>query len=281
MIATGLWFLTLLCLALASVLGIVRMILARHFIHNFVIIIAVFVVASSVQGILLLNLQSHVASYKNFWAKHQQTTPNELVYVALGDSAAQGIGASTPNAAYVKILATTIEARTGKPVKIINLSKSGANIKDLIREQLPMLHGLHPDILTVDIGSNDIVQGTSQADMASGYKEIIRTVSPHPVVFANLPDFMWGTQQRNTIEINKTIVSLCRQYGVEVADLHHATHRRMWAFNEFAPDGFHPSDNGYRTWAGSFVPGVQSILTRTNTEQSATLNQSVAPSKLK
>ncbi len=266
MIVFGLWFLTLVGLALASIFGIVRMITTRHFIHCFVITTTIFVAALAFEAILLLVLQSHITTYKKFWDKQQQATSNELVYVALGDSAAQGIGASTPDSSYVKILATTMEKRTGKPVRIINLSKSGAKIKDLIGEQLPKLHGLHPDIITVDIGANDIAQGTSQVDMTKGYEEIIRAVSPYQVVFANLPDFMWGTQQRNTTEINKTIVTLSHQYGLKLADLHEATHMKMWSLNEFAADGFHPSNNGHRTWAESFIPGVLSILTSDNTE---------------
>jgi acyl-CoA thioesterase-1 len=263
MIVTGLWFLTLITLALASVFGTVKMILTGHLIQSFIIIISIFVITLAVEATLLLVLRSHFITYKNFWNKQQPTTSNELVYVALGDSAAQGIGASTPDASYVKILAASMKSHTGKQVRIVNLSKTGAKIQDLIAEQLPKLKALRPDIVTIDIGANDIVQGTSQADMSRGYEVITRAISPYQVIFANLPDFMWGTQQRNTTEINKTIVKLCHQYGLKLADLHQATHQKMWSLNEFAADGFHPSNDGHRTWARSFNSGIESILAHT------------------
>ena len=54
--------------------------------------------------------------------------PGDLVYVALGDSAAQGIGASTSDNGYVGLVADRLRERTGNPVLGVNLSRSGATV---------------------------------------------------------------------------------------------------------------------------------------------------------
>ena len=260
MIITGLFFLALISLALGSVVGAVKMVLVRHVIQSFVIVIVVFVLAAAFEVTLLLMLRSQVPSYKKFWNAQSQPTSNQLVYVALGDSAAQGIGASSPNSSYVKLLAANMESQTGRQVHIINLSSSGAKLHDLIGSQIPKLHGLRPNIVTVDIGANDIAAGTSQHTMLQEYSQAINALSPYPVVFANLPDFMWGTQQRNTVVLNKTIRTLCEQHGLQLADLHYMTHQKMWNLNEFAADAFHPSNTGHHTWAAAFIPGTDHLL---------------------
>ncbi len=238
------------------------MILSRHVVQALVLVIILFVVVVMVEVALLLSLKAQVADHQQYWDKQRQPSANELVYVAIGDSAAQGIGASSLSNSYVSLVAANIRSQTGRNVRIINLSQSGAKLRDVIREQLPQLQALQPDIVTVDIGANDIAHGTASDVMVEEYQQVISALKPYPVVFANLPDFMWGTQQRNTTALNVTIVSLCDRYGLQLADLHQVTHAKMWSFNEYAADGFHPSSHGHQTWAGAFEPGIKTLLAR-------------------
>ncbi len=60
-----------------------------------------------------------------WWREHAKTE-GDLLYVALGDSTAQGIGASRPGNGYVGILADRIRALSGRTVRTVNLSVSGA-----------------------------------------------------------------------------------------------------------------------------------------------------------
>jgi acyl-CoA thioesterase-1 len=112
----------------------------------------------------------------------------------------------------------------------------------------------------VDIGANDVVGGTSKEAMTHGYEALISQLRTYPVVFANIPDFMLGAQQNRAQDANKTINELCLHYGVHQADLNDVTMRKMWALNEFAADGFHPSNAGHRTWASAFIPGIDHLL---------------------
>ena len=260
MVVIGVWILILASLLVASLYAVVNILITHQVIRLFAIVIMLFLVACALEITLLMILRSRVTTYKNFWAVKSTPISNEFIYVALGDSAAQGIGASSPDLSYVKLIAAQVESRTSKRVRIINLSRSGAKLNDLLSSQIPEMRGLNPDIVTVDIGSNDIAGGTSQDIMSREYDQAIKALSPYPVIFSNLPDFMWGTQQRDTTVMNNTILKLCNDHSIKQADLHAFTHSRMWSFNEFAADGFHPNNNGHRTWARSFAPGVEAII---------------------
>jgi acyl-CoA thioesterase-1 len=210
--------------------------------------------------VLVIRLRATIGSYAQYWNTSAKHNAGHLLYVALGDSAAQGIGASSIDNSYVKIVARHISKQTGKTVDIVNLSKSGGKLHDVLSDQLPKLAHLKPDFVTVDIGANDVVGGTSKDAMTHGYEQLISQLRTYRVVFANIPDFMLGAQQRSAQDMNKTIKELCLHYGVQQADLNDATMRKMWALNEFAADGFHPSNAGHRTWASSFLPGLDNLL---------------------
>ncbi len=103
----------------------------------------------------LARLKGEVMTYSKYWSIPRGQNGG-LVYLALGDSAAQGIGASQPDRGYVGLIADQIRMQTSRPVQVINVSKSGAKLADVIRDQLPLIAKYKADIITVDIGGNDI-----------------------------------------------------------------------------------------------------------------------------
>jgi lysophospholipase L1-like esterase len=106
----------------------------------------------------LVWLRRSVSEHQRYWARPRGRNGG-LLYAALGDSAAQGIGASRPDRGYVGVLARRLENTTGRPVEVVNLSRSGARLADVLDAQLPALSALRrvPDVVTVAIGGNDIV----------------------------------------------------------------------------------------------------------------------------
>lgn len=75
-----------------------------------------------------------------------------LLYVAPGDSAAQGIGASDPQRGYVGLLAKRLRDNAGRPVQIVKLSRSGARIKDVLDTQVPAARMGAPDVSERQVG---------------------------------------------------------------------------------------------------------------------------------
>lgn len=108
-------------------------------------------------GVRLWQLRRSVEQYRSYWSV-PQGQPGGTLYVALGDSTAQGIGASGPERGYVGLVAQRLAVATGRPVQVLNLSRSGARVHDVVTEQLPRLAGLSPDLVTVAVGANDLKQ---------------------------------------------------------------------------------------------------------------------------
>ena len=194
--------------------------------------------------------------YARVWADRAEV-PGEVLYVALGDSAAQGIGASAPEAGYVGLLADRIAAVSARSVRVMNLSVSGAKVADVLADQIPRLRELSPDILTIDIGGNDIRRFDEVAftrDTGS-----LMTALPEHSIVADVPCFYGGRSEERAQLAAGIMRQAASGRGHTVVELHEATEARRDARerNDFALDLFHPNDSGYRVWATAFAPAVE------------------------
>jgi len=175
-----------------------------------------------------------------------------IVYVALGDSTAQGIGASRPERGYVGLIARRMAVATGRPVRVVNLSVSGARVRDVVADQLPKLAGLVPDVVTVAVGADDISDyqiGRFSADI-----DALVAGLPANAVVGDVPWFMHGGTGRRSDDAAEYLARVASSRGLLVAGLHDATEQRGWAsmLTDFAADWFHPRDRGHRVWADAF-----------------------------
>ncbi|MEY9954177.1 SGNH/GDSL hydrolase family protein [Leifsonia sp. EB34] len=195
------------------------------------------------------------------WWRDHAKTEGEILYVAIGDSAAQGIGASAPRNSYVGVIAEHIRSATGRSVQVVNLSVSGATVALAAADQLPRLADHTPDIVTVSIGANDI------ADFDAGrFREGIRRVFdalPADAIVADLPYFYLPRNERKVSVANGILREAAAERGLTVVPLHEAMRREGWrgALQHFADDWFHPNDRGYRVWASAFLPAVVELAT--------------------
>jgi lysophospholipase L1-like esterase len=82
-----------------------------------------------------------------------------LRYLALGDSYTIGTGASSNAHNYPSILAARLSEATGAKVSVTNPAVNGFTTEDLIENELPLVNRLKPQLVTILIGVNDIVQG--------------------------------------------------------------------------------------------------------------------------
>jgi acyl-CoA thioesterase-1 len=196
------------------------------------------------------------------WWRDQATDTGQLLYVAIGDSAAQGIGASAPSRGYVGILADRIRSVTGRTVRVVNLSVSGATVALAVRDQLPRLRKLKPDVVTVAIGANDIAMWDA-AVFEAGIREILAAVPEHALV-ADLPCFHFPHNERKVAEANRIVRAVAAEHGLTVVPLHATTKREglRSIATQFANDMFHPNDRGYQVWAEAFLPALGADLRR-------------------
>lgn len=206
-------------------------------------------------GVRLRQLARSVGRHRAYWSV-PRGEPGGLLYVALGDSSAQGIGARRPERGYVGLVAERLRAATGRPVQVRNLSRTGARVADVVDEQLPLLAGLAPDVVTVSVGGNDV----RHYDEARFRHDVDRLVAALPpgAVLADVPWFMHGAVGRRSDEAAAYIGERARARGLRVAGLYEATRRRGWRAmaTDFGPDGFHPNERGYRVWAAAVWDAV-------------------------
>lgn len=194
------------------------------------------------------------------WWLDEAKVEGELLYVAIGDSAAQGIGASAPKNSYVGVIADHIAATTGRTVRTVNLSVSGATVALAVADQLPRFADLEPDVVTVAIGANDIAAFDPET-FETGIRKVFAALPQHAVV-ADLPYFYLPWNERKVAVGNRILRAAAADHGLTVAPLWDAMHRQgiRGAFTQFAEDLFHPNDHGYRVWASAFLPAVTALV---------------------
>ena len=193
--------------------------------------------------------------HSEWWRTHAKQ-PGELLYVAIGDSAAQGIGASSPNKSYVGVLADHVRLATSQTVRVVNLSVSGATVTLAVRDQLPRFDKLKPDLVTVAIGANDIAQWNPE-EFEAGIRTVFAALPPHALV-ADLPCFHLPHNEVKVAVANEIIRRVATEHELTVVPLHGTTKRAGFRsiLTHVAKDLFHPNDRGYRSWAEAFLPSI-------------------------
>jgi lysophospholipase L1-like esterase len=228
--------------------------MAKKLVLSLAVIVLLIVV---IELIALLKLKANLTSYATYWK--QVPSSGSFTYVALGDSAAQGIGASKPQLGYVGLLAARIHEATGKTVRVVNLSVSGAKIQDVINHQLPELKGYKPDLVTVDIGGNDVAGQYNPVIFQAEYDKLAANL-PKGTVVGNMPYF-GGRIRHNKQALNANIYisGAVQKYGLRVADLQTITRDRN-SIRNYAADYFHPSNRGYQNWADAYWQVIEPSL---------------------
>ncbi|HEY0247609.1 MAG TPA: SGNH/GDSL hydrolase family protein [Gryllotalpicola sp.] len=207
------------------------------------------------QKILSDNIPVHSA----YWRARREM-PGELSYVAIGDSAAQGIGASRPARSYVGVIAKRLEQLSHQRVRVTNLGISGATVSTALEKELPRFQRLTPDIVTVAIGANDIANWDPHR-FGEQIDALFAQLPKHAIV-ADLPSFYFLPGERKAQQGNRLLRAAAARHGLRVVDLHDAMKREgmIGVATQFAGDLFHPNDRGYVVWANAFDAAVTERL---------------------
>lgn len=196
-----------------------------------------------------------VAAYAELWddANQRALAAAGPLWVVLGDSTAQGIGAPSYDQGYVGQLRATLDARraTDGAWRVLNWSRSGARAADVIETQLPRLEALDVEaaLVTCAIGANDL-RPTPLDVLVDRIRQIMRRL-PRGAVIGTLPQ---GLHAPKAIEVNEVIRAEAPEAGLLVAD--------VWAHTgppwrgKLASDRFHPGAVGYADWAAAFAEAL-------------------------
>ncbi|HVZ58688.1 MAG TPA: SGNH/GDSL hydrolase family protein [Patescibacteria group bacterium] len=195
-----------------------------------------------------------------------------FIYVALGDSTAEGMGASMHEKTYTSIIATSLKDRY-RQVDYQNFARSGAVLSDVIEHQLPKVLKINPSLITISIGANDIIRRTKLEEFETNLQHLLRTLQQKTdatVVISTIPDLsltpavpkLLKTYSRYKAgKLNTIIRNIGRMTGTVTVDMFEDSRAVLKSFPEaIASDGFHPSDFGYALWANTILVTLRNVL---------------------
>lgn len=210
------------------------------------------------------------------------TTQKPFVYVALGDSTVEGIGATTSERCFAAIVYAAIKQEVGSAV-FYNLGKRGARVKDVLANQLTLAIEKNPDLVVLSMGGNDIRARTPLKKFSKDYEIILQRLRSETnalIVVNSIPDFSMATviprflrffAQFGVRRLNTAIRNLTGKVNGVYVDVY--SHGKVFQKHEglVAADGFHPSDIGYALWGNTIITQIKELLNKQQLNQSLTI----------
>jgi len=198
-------------------------------------------------------VHAQVAPFAKAWDEANDTalSGEGPLWVVLGDSTAQGIGATAYDQGYVGQLRAALDVHSTAPWRVLNLSRSGAKAADVVTTQLRRLEslGAAPELVTCAIGANDMFP-TPLPVLLESLREIMRRL-PAGALIATVPQ---GLRPTRATVVNDVIRAEAPAAGLGVADVWART-GPPW-HGKLAVDNFHPGVAGYTEWARAFAEAL-------------------------
>ena len=194
-------------------------------------------------------------------------------YVALGDS--YTIGTSVEAAQCFPNQLVDALANDGLELELVaNLGVNGYTSADLIRDELPELDELAPDLVTLLIGVNDVVQGvpaaTYERNVGTILDALLARLPADRIITVAIPDYTvtpagadYGDpdDQHDAIVASNTIMArLAAARGIAFVDIFDLSLRAAEDRSLVAGDGLHPSGEQYRRWVERIVEVAERLL---------------------
>jgi acyl-CoA thioesterase-1 len=188
-----------------------------------------------------------------------------LRYLALGDSYTIGTGASDENHSWPAQIATRLHA------DLTNPAVNGYTTLDLIRDELPLVEQVDPDVVSVLIGVNDLVQGRSPEQYRHSLSAIYDAVKDRRVVAVSIPSWSYvpaaaqfgGREhvERMTRVFNDVAREEAARRSFTWIDITEVSRSRVGTEGWIADDELHPGDAQYAAWADAIWPAFEALTT--------------------
>ncbi len=191
-------------------------------------------------------------------------------YVALGDSYTIGTSVTAAERWPRKLVERVPELDL-----IGNIAVNGYTSDDMIREELPQLDRLRPELVTVLIGVNDVVQRVSDLQFAGNVavilEELLTRLPPDRIVGVATPDYTltpqgaaFGDPHQQSdaiVRFNAILREACEARRVRfVPEVFEISQAVLEDPSLVAADGLHPSGSQYSLWADAVAPVVSGLL---------------------
>jgi lysophospholipase L1-like esterase len=193
----------------------------------------------------------------------------EIRYLALGDSFTAGTG-NPPSAAFPARLAALWRAH-GRRVALENVAVNGFTTEDVLEQEIPQVAPFRPTLVTLAVGANDRVHGSSADVYRSNVRALLRAimeagVAPSRIVALPQPDWSlspaaaaFGDAARigaDIVAFNEVLRDEAQAAGARYVDLYPLMHAQAEA-RMIASDGLHPSAGAHEEWAAALYERLQ------------------------
>ncbi len=175
------------------------------------------------------------------------------LWVALGDSVTQGIGAGDVDASYPVIVHRWLCDHSDERWRLVNLSMSGGRFADVVDHQLRVLHeaGLEPQLVTALVGSNDLIWRRDTDGVIADARRLVEAL-PHGTLLSRVAE---GPSDRRRLGVNRVFTTAEAAGQVQLYDAWDwPTATGMWA-----EDRFHPNDRAHLHLAENLMEGLALI----------------------
>lgn len=158
------------------------------------------------------------------------------LWIALGDSSTQGVGATDRENSWVQQVHEKLTEATGQPWRLVNLSMSGGRFRDVTEHQLPLLPQLGTaGLVTCAIGNNDLLWRRGIKAIERDARATMQALPPGTLLSR------LGGPGKRARKLNAIFEAAETAGTVDLFDIWRWPSGR----NALAEDRFHPSDVGY------------------------------------
>ncbi|MFB4296058.1 SGNH/GDSL hydrolase family protein [Actinomadura sp. NTSP31] len=195
-----------------------------------------------------------------------------LSLVMLGDSTAAGLGVHTAAETPAALLAAGVAAIAGRPVRMTNVARSGAQSAALDGQTGQALQ-VRPDLAVVMIGANDVTgrvpPGTSVRYLsdavarlrAAGCQVVVGTCPDLGTIKPLMQPLRWIARRASRQLAAAQTIAVVEQ-GARSVSLGDLLGREFAAdpISMFSEDRYHPSARGYAAAAAAVLPSMAHAL---------------------
>jgi lysophospholipase L1-like esterase len=188
-----------------------------------------------------------IRAYADDWAAANLDAKQSCgpLWVVLGDAASQGIGATTREAGYVGLVHDILRRRDAW--RVVNLSRAGAGVADVLARQLPELAGLTAGepaaLVTCVIGAEDVARRTPGLDTT--LRSMVAAL-PRGAIVATVPLHGPAAEAANAV-LREEVV----RHGLRLADL-----GRTGGGPARGRAAIQLNDVGHATWSRAIMAAV-------------------------
>jgi len=207
-----------------------------------------------------------------------------LRYVAMGDS--YTIGDELPRQVDRWPNQLVRALRPGAALQLVdNLAGQSHGTTDVIEVQLPVLEELDPDLVSLQVGVNDVVisrltddeyrenlieilDGLDGATQATSRPGILDVVAPEQVFLVTTPDYTLAPDRRfdrpgaaaTVARFNDILRELAAERSLAVVDIAPISDMVARDPTLITADGLHPSAKQYAGWVELIAPVVRQLV---------------------